>query len=160
MVRYHRTHFSKNWKVKGKFSKISFNSHSYSTNPISDTNPSLNIQKPPSTNRDTGNTSPENDKQETPKTNTQSNKNDEPFPDNVQTAKERECYRLYQKMSSMGLNVSFDTVLRGMLTPTELRVIQKKKDSEMARQATIDRELEEQQENESTKSSNGVNEQK
>lgn len=63
-------------------------------------------------------------------------------------------------MSSMGLNVSFDTVLRGMLTPTELRVIQKKKDSEMARQATIDREEEEKQENETIKCSNGVNEQK
>lgn len=60
----------------------------------------------------------------------------------------------------MGLNVSFDTVLRGMLTPTELRVIQKKKDSEMARQATIDREEEEKQENETIKCSNGVNEQK
>lgn len=54
-------------------------------------------------------------------------------------------------MSSMGLNVSFDTVLRGMLTPTELRVIQKKKESELARQATIDREQEAQQEIENAK---------
>lgn len=51
----------------------------------------------------------------------------------------------------MGLNVSFDTVLRGMLTPTELRVIQKKKESELARQATIEREQEAQQEIENTK---------
>lgn len=48
----------------------------------------------------------------------------------------------------MGLNVSFDTVLRGMLTPTELRVIQKKKESDLARQATIEREQESQLENE------------
>lgn len=68
---------------------------------------------------------------------------DENFPDNVQSVRERECYRLYQKMSSMGLNVSFDTVMRGMLTPTELRVIQKKRDLQMARQATIDQAEEE-----------------
>lgn len=49
-------------------------------------------------------------------------------------------------MSSMGLNVSFDTVLRGMLTPTELRVIQKKKESELARQATVDQDQEENEE--------------
>ncbi|XP_055529493.1 nucleolar and coiled-body phosphoprotein 1 isoform X2 [Wyeomyia smithii] len=44
-----------------------------------------------------------------------------------QTPKERECYRLYQKMSNMGLAVSYDTILRGMLTPTELRVLQKQR---------------------------------
>ncbi|KXJ79924.1 hypothetical protein RP20_CCG027527, partial [Aedes albopictus] len=44
-----------------------------------------------------------------------------------QTPKERECYRLFQKMSNMGLSVSYDTILRGMLTPTELRVLQKQK---------------------------------
>lgn len=68
---------------------------------------------------------------------------DENYPDNVQSVRERECYRLYQKMSNMGLNVSFDTVMRGMLTPTELRVIQKKRDLQMARQATIDQAEEE-----------------
>ncbi|XP_053687016.1 uncharacterized protein LOC128736556 [Sabethes cyaneus] len=44
-----------------------------------------------------------------------------------QTPKERECYRLYQKMANMGLAVSYDTILRGMLTPTELRVLQKQR---------------------------------
>ncbi|XP_062549493.1 myb-like protein I isoform X2 [Armigeres subalbatus] len=44
-----------------------------------------------------------------------------------QTPKERECYRLFKKMSNMGLSVSYDTILRGMLTPTELRVLQKQK---------------------------------
>lgn len=122
------------------------------------------MQKLPSSQRDSGNTSPESDKQET-QTSTQSpNKNEKPFPENVQTAKERECYRLYQKMSSMGLNVSFDTVLRGMLTPTELRVIQKKKESELARQATIEREQEAQQESEESrtvgKGVNGMTDQK
>lgn len=123
------------------------------------------MQKLPSSQRDSGNTSPESDKQET-QTSTQSpNKNEKPFPENVQTAKERECYRLYQKMSSMGLNVSFDTVLRGMLTPTELRVIQKKKESELARQATIEREQEaQQQESEESrtvgKGVNGMTDQK
>lgn len=68
---------------------------------------------------------------------------DENYPENVQSVRERECYRLYQKMSNMGLNVSFDTVLRGMLTPTELRVIQKKKDIALARQATIEQAEEE-----------------
>lgn len=123
------------------------------------------MQKLPSSQRDSGNTSPESDKQET-QTSTQSpNKNEKSFPENVQTAKERECYRLYQKMSSMGLNVSFDTVLRGMLTPTELRVIQKKKESELARQATIEREQEaQQQESEESrtvgKGVNGMTDQK
>lgn len=122
------------------------------------------MQKLPSSQRDSGNTSPESDKQET-QTSTQSpNKNEKPFPENVQTAKERECYRLYQKMSSMGLNVSFDTVLRGMLTPTELRVIQKKKESELARQATFEREQEAQQESEESrtvgKGVNGMTDQK
>uniref|UniRef100_A0A182NHV0 Uncharacterized protein n=1 Tax=Anopheles dirus TaxID=7168 RepID=A0A182NHV0_9DIPT len=45
----------------------------------------------------------------------------------LQTPKEQECYRLFLKMSKKGLAVSYDTILRGMLTPTELRVLQKKK---------------------------------
>ncbi|ETN65962.1 hypothetical protein AND_002267 [Anopheles darlingi] len=47
--------------------------------------------------------------------------------DLLQSPKEQECYRLYLKMSKKGLAVSYDTILRGMLTPTELRVLQKKK---------------------------------
>ncbi|XP_058123589.1 uncharacterized protein LOC131294763 [Anopheles ziemanni] len=48
----------------------------------------------------------------------------------LQTPKEQECYRLFLKMSKKGLAVSYDTILRGMLTPTELRVLQKKKSRE------------------------------
>ncbi|KAL0279719.1 UNVERIFIED_CONTAM: hypothetical protein PYX00_001215 [Menopon gallinae] len=36
--------------------------------------------------------------------------------------KEKECWVLYQKMLEKGVSVSFDTVLRGMLTPTEYRL--------------------------------------
>ncbi|XP_065084665.1 protein hunchback-like [Ochlerotatus camptorhynchus] len=64
-----------------------------------------------------------------------------------QTPKERECYRLFQKMSNMGLSVSYDTILRGMLTPTELRVLQKQrtklqKQQESSRQNSSETEKE------------------
>jgi hypothetical protein len=55
------------------------------------------------------------------------------YPADVKSPKERECYRLFKKMSDKGLNVSYDTVLRGMLTPTELRVIQKQREIEKAK---------------------------
>nr|XP_034189349.1 uncharacterized protein LOC117608396 [Osmia lignaria] len=42
-----------------------------------------------------------------------------------QTNKEKECWHLYRKMCDKGICVSFDTVLRGMLTPTEYRLRQK-----------------------------------
>ncbi|XP_006624996.2 uncharacterized protein LOC102681047 isoform X3 [Apis dorsata] len=42
-----------------------------------------------------------------------------------QTNKEKECWHLYKKMCDKGVCVSFDTVLRGMLTPTEYRLRQK-----------------------------------
>ncbi|XP_011495018.1 PREDICTED: uncharacterized protein LOC105359945 [Ceratosolen solmsi marchali] len=42
-----------------------------------------------------------------------------------QTPKEKECWHLYQRMCDKGVFVSFDTVLRGMLTPTEYRLRQK-----------------------------------
>ncbi|XP_052860741.1 uncharacterized protein LOC128267836 [Anopheles cruzii] len=54
----------------------------------------------------------------------------------LETPKEQECYRLFLKMSRKGLSVSYDTILRGMLTPTELRVLQKKKS--LQRTDTID----------------------
>ncbi|XP_058066319.1 mucin-19 [Anopheles bellator] len=54
----------------------------------------------------------------------------------LETPKEQECYRLFLKMSRKGLSVSYDTILRGMLTPTELRVLQKKKS--LQRADTID----------------------
>lgn len=47
-----------------------------------------------------------------------------------QSAKERECWKLFQKMTTRGIAVSYDTILRGMLTPTELRIIQKQRDIE------------------------------
>lgn len=53
-------------------------------------------------------------------------------PEALKTAKERECFKLFQKMSTRGINVSYDTILRGMLTPTELRLIQKQRDLEQA----------------------------
>ncbi|XP_012287305.1 serine/arginine repetitive matrix protein 1 [Orussus abietinus] len=42
-----------------------------------------------------------------------------------QTTKEKECWHLYRRMCDKGVYVSFDTVLRGMLTPTEYRLRQK-----------------------------------
>lgn len=35
-------------------------------------------------------------------------------------------------MTTRGISVSYDTILRGMLTPTELRMIQKQRDLEQA----------------------------
>ncbi|XP_049290670.1 uncharacterized protein LOC125767803 [Anopheles funestus] len=54
----------------------------------------------------------------------------------LQTPKEQECYRLFLKMSKKGLAVSYDTILRGMLTPTELRVLQKKKNRQSIENGT------------------------
>lgn len=53
-------------------------------------------------------------------------------PEAMKTAKERECFKLFQKMTNRGISVSYDTILRGMLTPTELRLIQKQRDLEQA----------------------------
>lgn len=53
-------------------------------------------------------------------------------PEALKTAKERECFKLFQKMTTRGISVSYDTILRGMLTPTELRMIQKQRDLEQA----------------------------
>ncbi|PSN33287.1 hypothetical protein C0J52_20680 [Blattella germanica] len=39
-----------------------------------------------------------------------------------QSPKERECWQLYRRMVEKGVSVSYDTVLRGMLTPTEYRL--------------------------------------
>ncbi|XP_003396952.3 uncharacterized protein LOC100642491 isoform X2 [Bombus terrestris] len=49
-----------------------------------------------------------------------------PIEPHFQTNKEKECWHLYKKMCDKGVCVSFDTVLRGMLTPTEYRLRQKK----------------------------------
>lgn len=44
--------------------------------------------------------------------------------DEVQFAsvKEKQCWEMYCKMSEKGLKVPYDTILRGMLTPTEYRM--------------------------------------
>lgn len=39
--------------------------------------------------------------------------------------KEKECWDTYRKMSEKGIKISFDTLLRGMLTPTEYRLRRK-----------------------------------
>ncbi|KAK2585089.1 hypothetical protein KPH14_008601 [Odynerus spinipes] len=44
-----------------------------------------------------------------------------------QTRKEKDCWHLYKRMCDKGVHVSFDTVLRGMLTPTEYRLRQKER---------------------------------
>lgn len=53
---------------------------------------------------------------------------DQPYPDFVTTVKEKECWRLFRKMDKKGVAVSYDTILRGMLTPTELRSFEKKRE--------------------------------
>lgn len=44
---------------------------------------------------------------------------------NEESPKEKQCWNLYCKMMEKGVNVSFDTILRGMLTPTEYRMSKK-----------------------------------
>lgn len=39
----------------------------------------------------------------------------------LKSPKEKQCWNLYCKMTEKGINVSLDTILRGMLTPTEYR---------------------------------------
>ncbi|XP_034105897.1 putative uncharacterized protein DDB_G0277255 [Drosophila albomicans] len=55
------------------------------------------------------------------------------FPLYVCSIKERECWKLHQKMSAKGVSVSYETVLRGMLTPTEFRHFQKQREHEEAK---------------------------
>ncbi|XP_026823075.1 uncharacterized protein LOC113561069 isoform X1 [Rhopalosiphum maidis] len=40
----------------------------------------------------------------------------------LKSDKEKECWALFKKMTAKGVSVTFDTVLRGMLTPTEYRL--------------------------------------
>ncbi|EDV35586.1 uncharacterized protein Dana_GF12552 [Drosophila ananassae] len=58
---------------------------------------------------------------------------DQNYPAYVRSLKERECWKLHQKMGAKGVNVSYETVLRGMLTPTEFRHYQKQREQEEAR---------------------------
>lgn len=39
--------------------------------------------------------------------------------------KEKQCWEMYCKMNEKGVNITFDTILRGMLTPTEYRMRKK-----------------------------------
>ncbi|RZB40065.1 uncharacterized protein BDFB_002744 [Asbolus verrucosus] len=41
------------------------------------------------------------------------------------SVKEKQCWDMYCKMADKGLKVSYDTILRGMLTPTEYRMRRK-----------------------------------
>ncbi|CAO1342743.1 unnamed protein product [Diamesa serratosioi] len=51
--------------------------------------------------------------------------------------KEQECWRLYQKMKNTGLSVSYETILRGILKPSELRILEKQKKKEQSFLADI-----------------------
>lgn len=64
-------------------------------------------------------------------------------PEAFKTAKERECFKLFQKMTNRGITVSYDTILRGMLTPTELRLIQKQRELEQAQREAAEAALSE-----------------
>ncbi|XP_055921409.1 uncharacterized protein LOC129952679 [Eupeodes corollae] len=60
------------------------------------------------------------------------------FPTHVRSIKERECWKLFQKMSKKGVSVKYDTILRGMLTPTEFRHLQKQREIENAKNQETD----------------------
>lgn len=62
------------------------------------------------------------------------------MPEYVRTIKERECWKLFQKMSKKGVNVTYDTILRGMLTPTEFRQLQRQRELEEAKARKIEEE--------------------
>lgn len=70
------------------------------------------------------------------------------FPEYVRSIKEKECWLLYQKMSNKGILVSYETILRGMLTPTEVRVVEKKQKEIIERQASIESEATDSKKNE------------
>lgn len=62
------------------------------------------------------------------------------YPEYVRSIKEKECWLLFQKMVKKGISVSYETILRGMLTPSEVRVAQKKQREITERQASLDLE--------------------
>ncbi|XP_067633333.1 uncharacterized protein [Eurosta solidaginis] len=64
------------------------------------------------------------------------------YPEYVCSLKERECWKLYRKMSIKGVSVSYETVLRGMLTPTEFRQVQKQREIEEAKARVLEEEKE------------------
>lgn len=62
------------------------------------------------------------------------------FPEYVRSIKERECWILFQKMINKGISVSYETIMRGMLTPTEVRAVEKKQKEIFERQASLEME--------------------
>lgn len=62
------------------------------------------------------------------------------FPEYVRTVKEKECWILYKKIADKGIHVSYETVMRGMLTPSEVRASETKQKDFNERQASIDAE--------------------
>lgn len=62
------------------------------------------------------------------------------YPEYVRSIKEKECWLLFQKMVKKGISVSYETILRGMLTPSEVRVAQKKQREIFERQASLELE--------------------
>uniref|UniRef100_A0A1A9ZG94 Uncharacterized protein n=1 Tax=Glossina pallidipes TaxID=7398 RepID=A0A1A9ZG94_GLOPL len=55
------------------------------------------------------------------------------YPDHVRSQKGRECWKLFLKMSASGVNIAYDTIMRGLLTPTEFRQQQKQRELEEAK---------------------------
>lgn len=62
------------------------------------------------------------------------------FPEYVRSIKEKECWMLFQKMINKGISVSYETIMRGMLTPTEVRAVEKKQKEIFERQASLELE--------------------
>lgn len=62
------------------------------------------------------------------------------YPEYVRSIKEKECWLLFQKMAKKGISVSYETILRGMLTPSEVRIAQKKQREITERQASLELE--------------------
>lgn len=62
------------------------------------------------------------------------------YPEYVRSIKEKECWLLFQKMKAKGIAISYETILRGMLTPSEVRAVEKKQREITERQASIDLE--------------------
>lgn len=52
--------------------------------------------------------------------------------------KEKQCWEMYRKMADKGLKVSYDTILRGMLTPTEYRLRRKESIVDGAKNTAIE----------------------
>uniref|UniRef100_A0A1I8NX39 Uncharacterized protein n=1 Tax=Stomoxys calcitrans TaxID=35570 RepID=A0A1I8NX39_STOCA len=102
-------------------------------------NSSTKLPKNMNEEDETGVLADENRNDETP-TNTTTTTSKKPleeenyqYPEYVRSIKERECWKLFQKMSAKGVNITYDTILRGMLTPTEFRQLQKQREVEEAK---------------------------